>query len=111
MKKNLITVTGLLLSSLIFVSCSATNGVDVDAKTVEYTHFKTMPLKKVHKLIVEAGEEDGWRMTEFKENELIAEKTEDDKTKAVTIDFSESYFNIDPHDDDLEDAIEDKLGL
>jgi len=111
MKKTVIIATGLLLSSLFFVSCSATNGVDVDAKTVEYTHFETMPLKKVHKLIVEAGEENGWRMTEFKDNELIAEKTEDGKTKAVTVDFAEDYFNLDPHDSDLQDAIEDKLEL
>jgi len=111
MKKILITATGLLLSSLLFVSCSATNGVDVDAKTVDFTHFEDQPLKKVHKLIVEAGEEDGWRMTEFKDNEVIAEKTEDGKTKAVTVDFAEDYFNLDPHDSDLQNAIEKKLGL
>ena len=111
MKKILITATGFLLSSLLLVSCSATNGVDVDSKTAEFTHFKEMPLKKVHKLIVEAGEEDGWRMTEFKENELIAEKTEDGKTKAVTIHFSKDYFAVDPNDSDLEDAIEEKLEL
>ena len=111
MKKMLILGTGLILSSLLLVSCSATNGVDVDTQTADFTHFKKMPLKKVHKLIVEAGEEDGWRMTEFKENEVIAEKTEDGETKAVTIDFSEDYFNLDPNDSDLEDAIEDKLGL
>ena len=109
MKKIVILSAGLLLSSLLLVSCSATNGVDVDTKTAEFIHFKKMPLKKVHKLIVKAGEEDGWRMTEFKENKLIAEKTEDGETKAVTIEFSENYFNLDPHDSDLEDAIEDKL--
>jgi len=111
MKKILITATGILLSSLLFVSCSTTNGVDVDTKTVDFTHFKEMPLKKVHKLIVKAGEEDGWRMTEFKENELIAEKTENGQTKAVTIDFAEDYFNLDPHDSDLQNAIENKLEL
>jgi len=111
MKKIVILSVSALLSSLLLVSCSATSGVEVDAKTADYTHFNTIPLKKVHKLIVEAGEEDGWRMTEFKENELIAEKTEDDETKAVTISFSENSFNLDPNDSDLEDAIEDKLGL
>jgi len=111
MKKILITATGILLSSLLFVSCSATHGVETDTKTVDFTHFKEMPLKKVHKLIVQAGEEDGWRMTEFKENEVIAEKTEDGKTKAVTVDFAEDYFNLDPNDSDLQNAIEDKLGL
>jgi len=108
--KKIILGTTLLLSSLLFVSCSATNGVD--AKEAGYTHFKTMPLKKVHKAIVEAGEENGWRMTEFKENAIIAEKTEGEgDTKAVTVKFSENSFAIDPENSNLEDAIEDKLGL
>jgi len=111
MKKNIILTLSLLLTTLFFVSCSATSGSDVDVKTANYTHFEKMPLKTVHNLIVEAGEEDGWRMTEFKENELIAEKTDGDTTKAVTIDFSENYFHLSPKDSDLQDAIEDKLGL
>ncbi len=111
MQKILITATGLLLSSLLMVSCSATKGVQIDAKTANFKHFEKMPLAKVHKLIVEAGEENGWRMTEFKENELIAEKTEDGETKAVTINFSEDFVNLEPNDSDLEDAIEDKLKI
>ena len=111
MKKNIILTLSFLLTTLLFVSCSATAGGDVDVKTANYTHFEKMPLKRVHTLIVEAGEEDGWRMTEFKENELIAEKTDGDTTKAITIDFSENYFHLSPKDSDLEDAIEDKLGL
>jgi predicted small secreted protein len=111
MKKTIILGATLLLSSLLFVSCSATSGTDVDAKTENYTKFKEMPLKKVHTLIVQAGEEDGWRMTEFKENEIIAEKTDDGDTKAVTVDFSQNSFNLSPEDSDLKDAIEEKLGL
>jgi len=111
MKKILILGTAAVLSSLLLVSCSATNGANVDVKTADYTHFQNMPRNKVHKLIVEAGEESGWRMTEFKENELIAEKTESGETKAVTIKFSEDSFTITPNDGDLEDAIEEKLGL
>ena len=111
MKKILILGATVLLSSLLFVSCSSTSGPGVDAKTADYTYFEDMPLTKVHKLIVEAGEENGWRMTEFKENELIAEKTDDGETKAVTVEFSEHYFHLTPDDSDLEDAIEDKLGL
>jgi hypothetical protein len=113
MKKNLIVgMTTVLLSSWLFISCSATSGVGgVGEESANYTHFEKMPLSKVHKLIIQAGEEDGWRMTEFKENEIIAEKTDDGETKAVTVDFAEDHFYITPHDGDLEDAIEDKLGL
>jgi hypothetical protein len=114
MKKNLIlSMTTVLLSSWLFVSCSATSGVEgVGESSENYTHFKAMPLSKVHQLIVEAGEEDGWRMTEFKENSIIAEKTEGDgDTEAVTVNFTENSFYIEPENGDLEDAIEDKLGI
>ena len=53
MQKILFTATGLLLSSLLMVSCSATKGVQIDAKTANFKHFEKMPLAKVHKLIVE----------------------------------------------------------
>ncbi|SFV70088.1 hypothetical protein MNB_SM-6-671 [hydrothermal vent metagenome] len=109
MKKNLTISLVFLLSTLFFSACSTTTQGDI--KSINYTHFKQRPLKKVHKLIVQAGQEDGWRMTEFKENELIAEKTENGKTKAVTITFSQNYFHLSPEDDDLEDAIENKLEL
>jgi predicted small secreted protein len=107
--KKILIIGSLLLSSLLFVSCSATNGVDIDAKSANFTHFEKKPLTTVHKLIVEAGKEDGWRMTEFKDNELLAEKTEDGDTKAVSIEFSQDYFHLTPSDSDLKDAIEDKL--
>jgi predicted small secreted protein len=111
MKRTLIFTLVALTSALLLTSCSATTGTDVDAKTLNYTHFKHMPLSKVHNLIYKAGQEDGWRMTEFKENQLIAEKTEGGQTKAVTIEFSQDSFNLSPTDSDLKDAIEEKLGL
>jgi PBP1b-binding outer membrane lipoprotein LpoB len=112
MKKIYILGTTLLLSSLLFVSCSATNGVNVDSAESGYTHFQNMPLNKVHKAIVDAAQEDGWRTTEFKENVLIAEKTiSEGDTKAVTVKFSQNYFTLEPKDSDLQNAIDDKLGL
>jgi hypothetical protein len=107
MKKSFILSLSFALSALFFTACSATPTENDDTRT----HFQAMPLQEVHARIVEAGKENGWRMTEFKENELIAEKTQDDNTKAVTVDFSENYFNLTPKDSDLQDAIEDKLGL
>ena len=108
MKRNIASGLVFIFSTLIFSACATTQG---DVKSADYTHFEKRSLKKVHQLIVQAGQEDGWRMTEFKENELIAEKTEDGKTKAVTIKFSQNSFYLSPEDDDLEDAIEDKLEL
>ncbi len=109
MKKNLITSLAFLLSTLLFVSCSATSGENVDAKTANYTYFTPMPLREVHNIIKQAGEESGWRMTEFKDHEMIAEKIENGNTKAVTVDFGKNYFNIEPSNSDLDDVLTDNL--
>jgi len=108
--KKLLKLALVPAVALLMVSCSATDSPDADTKTAEYTHFKKKhSLKEVHDLIMEAGKEDGWRMTEYKENEIIAEKFSDDDAKSVTIEFTKEYFYIDPQNGDLEDAIEEKL--
>ena len=95
---------------MIFNACSTTSINTEDAKTASFTHLKNeMPLAKVHKLILKAGKGGGWRMTEFKENELIAEKEKNGNMKAVTITFSKDYFDISPKDSDLHEAIEKEL--
>ncbi len=110
MKKIIISTISIVLSSMIFNACSTTSMNAEDVKTASFTHLKhEMPLSKVHKLIVKAGEENGWRMTEFKENEIIAEKEENGNMKAVTITFTEDYFDISPKDSDLHEAIEKEL--
>ena len=107
MRKTIIVTITILLSSLLFVSC--TSGPNASIERGNTIHFKEMPLKKVHSRIMKAGEDAGWRMTEFKENEVIAEKSIDDNTQAVTIKFSKSFFYITPENSDLEDAIKTKL--
>ncbi|WP_457749429.1 hypothetical protein [Sulfurimonas sp.] len=110
MKKILISVISVLLSGMLFNGCSTASISSRDAKTASFTYLKhKIPLSKVHKLIREAGEQDGWRMTEFKENTLIAEKEKNGSMKAVTISFTDEYFHISPEDDDLQEAIEKEL--
>ena len=110
MKKIIILGISTILSSLVFNACSTSSPKLGNVETSTYIYFKhAMPLKKVHTLIREAGEKDGWRITEFKENKLIGEKLEDGTMKAVTITFSKNYFDISPKDSDLESAI--KKGL
>ncbi|ADN08881.1 hypothetical protein [Sulfurimonas autotrophica] len=110
MKKIIISTISIVLSGVIFNACSTTSMNAEDTKTASFTHLEhEMPLGKVHKLILKAGEENGWRMTEFKENELIAEKEENGSMKAVTITFTQHYFGISPKDSDLHEAIEKEL--
>ena len=61
--------------------------------------------EKFHKLIIKAGEKNGWIMTKFKSNTLIAEKVENDNTLSVTITFNKTSFNVLPANSELEGAI------
>jgi hypothetical protein len=108
--KKLLNLLLIPTISIFVISCSTTQSPDLDAQTASFTHFKQKhSLVEVRKLILKAGKEEGWRMTEFKDNEVIAEKVSDGDTQAVSIKFSKNYFHITPPNDDLEDAIEEKL--
>jgi len=107
MKKIIATVfVGFFVT--VFLGCAQTG--TGDAKTAEYTHIKTdMTQNEIHQVIFNAAEDAGWRMTEFKDNALIAEKSDGDDTVAVTISFSRDYFFISPKNSDLQNILEDAL--
>jgi len=99
----------LLLSSLLFSACS-TLAYQGDAKTEGYQHFKEKHnLKAIHKVIMKTGEEEGWRMTEFKYNSILGEKVLDDGTKSVTINFTKESLILLPEDEDLEESLIEAL--
>ena len=105
MRNKFLRVTLLLLSSLVIIGCSTSPNPTTDY--VQLSH--KMPLSKVHQLIVKAGEEDGWIMTEFTDHAVLAEKIKNQSSKAVTVHFTEDSFHLSPDNSDLENAIEDKL--
>jgi hypothetical protein len=108
MRKTIATLFLAFLVTIFVTGCGDT-GIG-DAKTADYTHLeKTIPMKKMHALIMESAIEDGWRVTEFKENQLIAEKVQSDETVAVTVTFSENSFYISPKNSDLQETLEDRL--
>lgn len=110
MKKILISTISIVISGLVFNACSTASVSAKDAKYASFTHFKKeMSLKKVHQLIKDAGEKDGWRVTDFQENALIAEKEKNGSMKAVTIHFTKDSFDITPKDSKLHEAIEKAL--
>jgi len=61
--------------------------------------------EKFHKIIMSAGEKNGWIMTQFKSNRIIAEKMQKNNSLAVTITFNKSSFTIVPANSELEGAI------
>jgi PBP1b-binding outer membrane lipoprotein LpoB len=122
MKKALVVA----LSSFLLVGCgsSLTDNVKPSNKTkkgsvkkhtkdVKFagaTHIDIyMSQKKVAKKIMEAGEKVGWRMTEFKENSIIAENFSNNESKLVTITFTNEYFDLTPNDNNLRESIKNSL--
>jgi len=67
--------------------------------------------KKIEHAIIKAGEKTGWRITEFKSNEILAEKTENEKTVSTSIKYSRGQiaFEDNVNTSDLQDAIEEEL--
>ena len=96
-----------IFTSLILVGCSATtSSPESHTGTV---HNKNLTQEKVHNIIKTAGKENGWIMTEFKSNTLLAEKIDNGDSKSLTIKFDKSSFDIEPSNSELEDAINDAL--
>ncbi len=61
--------------------------------------------------IEKAAEKSGWKITPFKNNEVIAEKTDDGKTVSSSIKFYKGYieFSNTSDTDDLKEAIEEEF--
>ena len=101
-------VVGILMSGCAgsYLNTSHSNNNVGD----EYIYIKKdIATKKMHNLIMQAGKKNGWRMTEFKENEVIAENLSDKDEEAVTIYFTDKYFFTRPKNDDLIEAIQEAL--
>lgn len=108
--KKILTLS--LISALTLVlstGCNSTHGdpsVSADALYVN-THDN----KKILHAIEKAGEENGWKITEFKSNEVIAEKTDDGETVSSSIKFQDGHieFSNDDAASDLSSDIEEAL--
>ncbi len=89
-----------LLASFLLVGCATTSGVSSDAIA-----HKTVSTQEMHDIIKKAAEQDGWRMTEFRGNSMIAEKD----GVVTTVTYKNAGITIDPENSSLEDTIEDAL--
>jgi len=108
--KKLLSLSLASALSVLLLGCAGTSPSSHDMKTENYTYLnKTLTQKKVYNGIYKAGEEAGWKMTKFKPNTLIAEKTHNGDSDAVTIVFNKEAFSISPHNSSLEDAILEEL--
>ena len=50
--------------------------------------------KEAHHAIVDIGEKNGWTMTKFKSNAVIAEKSMEGDSVSITVSFDKSSFTL-----------------
>jgi len=104
-----------ILGSFMLVGCggnspSPSDAHYGDAQQSEWTTIQTkLSQKKFKNIIMAAGEESGWRMTEFKKNAILADKTDGDDLISTTVYFDKNSFTTDPQNSELEDAISETL--
>jgi len=106
--KRIITL-GLVsaLSTMLLVGCGSTTPTP-EAHTGDF-HVKHLTQEKIHKIIKKAAQKDGWKITEFKNNALIAEKFNGGEAISTTITFGKDYFDISPKNSNLESTINNAL--
>lgn len=111
--KKILSIT--LISALAVVlstGCGSKSPDAHDAKVSDSAlYVDTHNNEKIAHAIEKAGEKTGWNITEFKNNEVIAEKTDNGDTVSTSIKFSDGHIEFGDADitSDLRDAIEDEL--
>ena len=116
--KKIISLT--LISSVALMLITGCGGSGPSAehndpsinKNALYTNMHNN--EKLAKVIHKAGEENGWKITKFKSNTVIAEKVAGDSTYGSTLKFNDGHIEFENAEgtsdgdlDDLRDAIED----
>lgn len=96
---SLISALTLVLSS----GCNSTGG--------EGLHVNTHDNEKILHAIEKSGKQNGWIITEFKNNEVIAEKTDDGDTVSSSIRFQDGNIKFSSSEaaSDLSGDIEEAL--
>ena len=107
---TLISAVTLLLSSGCMGGSHVPEHRDA-AVSEDALYVETHNNEKILHAIKKAGEETGWKITEFKGNEVVAEKTDDGETVSSSIKFADGHIEFGNSDatSDLRDAIEDEL--
>ena len=97
----------LLISSLMISGCGTQTPTPSisENEVVKTTINKELNQKQVHKIIAKTAKADGWKVTEFKDNEILAEKINKEDTTAVSIKFNKLSFKIIPQNSELHNLI------
>ena len=107
LKKLLSILSISALTLLLSVGCASTHSSE-EAHSGDYQKLSN---KQIHQAIMRGGEKAGWKMTEFKDNEVIAEKIEDGDSEMVSVKIHNGHVSYEGEasHSDLEDAIYEAL--
>ena len=107
MKK--VVISSLVSMFTLFALANCTGTTPSPEAHTGYIEKKNLTHEEVSKLIVEAAEKAGWKMTEFKSNAFIAEKIDGKDSVSSTVKFGNGSFDISPKNAELEDIVSDAL--
>ena len=115
--KKLVTIgCTAAVSVLLLTGCGGKSGTEGGLHTDEKRGLEAVAQKRVNKevlygVILDAGRDAGWIMTEFKNNEIIAEKITGEDSISASVHLDSHGFHISPEEGtaDLKNAINDRL--
>jgi len=90
-------------------SSSEDNYTQETVSIMEKDGFHERTQEEMHKAIESIATNDGWDITKFKSNTLIAEKVNNENSIAVTIVFNNSSYSLTPENKDLSTVLNNGL--
>ncbi len=106
--KKLLKVIIVSLFSILIMSGCALNSPKPYSKNV--TFFKLhLSKKEIRNTIIALGKKDGWYMTGFDDNKVIAEKINGKTSTVVTITYSSNSYYLKPNNSDLQNTLDSVL--
>jgi len=106
--KKLLSLLALSALALVLsTGCASTT----NSEEAHAGNYSKLTHKQIHDAIMNGGEKAGWKMTEFKDNEVLAETFEDGEGEVVSIKIHNGHVSYEGEAShgDLEDAIYDEL--
>jgi len=104
------------LALTLFSACSNTSNSTPTSVNSTHANTHNVNMKTLHKAIMQGAEDAGWIATEFKTNEVIAEKIDGEDSIVVSVKIIDGRVHylqegeeVTSDIDDLEDAISEAI--
>jgi len=110
MKKNHIIRLVFAIAALALIGCSQTSfNTHNDSIEQSISITKPLTLKNIRSKIIKVGKKNGWLMTEFEENKILAEKITNNTSYVTTIFYDKKSFYTKPENSALNEILSNTL--